>query len=210
MPTRLITADTVDTAFARGDRRIVARRGEAVVSPGAWTRAGELEVEIVLEAASAAPETPSKSAGPAFAAAPAKPPADDKGSADRTVDKSGLVLVRGHSVRLGKFTGAGPAFNIGLTDLITSRDGAPMTAGIMSWAREDSFPWSLDYDEVDLVLEGILQITIDGRTLEGRAGDVFYIPKGSSIRFGTPSRTRVFYVTYPADWSSPAPARPQK
>jgi ethanolamine utilization protein EutQ len=58
----------------------------------------------------------------------------------------------------------------------------------------------------------VLQITIDGRMLEGRAGDVFYIPKGSKIRFGTPWRTRVFYVTYPADWAAAAnaPARPQK
>ena len=82
----------------------------------------------------------------------------------------------------------------------------------MSWGRDDSFPWKLDYDEIDLVLEGVLQISIDGRMLEGKAGDVFYIPKGSSITFGTPSRVRVFYVTYPADWSGAAggPIRPQK
>jgi ethanolamine utilization protein EutQ len=128
------------------------------------------------------------------------------------VDKSGLVLVRGETVKLSRFPGAGPDKHVGLADVITARDGSPMTAGIMSWGREDSFPWSLDYDEVDLVLEGVLQITIEGRVLEGRAGDVFYIPKGSKIVFGTPWRTKVFYVTYPADWTaaSAAPARPQK
>ena len=65
---------------------------------------------------------------------------------------------------------------------------------------------------VDLVLEGILQISIDGRVIEGRAGDVLYIPKGSRIVFATPHRVRVFYVTYPADWTAAAaaPARPQK
>ena len=112
----------------------------------------------------------------------------------------------------GTRPGAGPDRHIGLTDVITSRDGSPMTAGIMSWRREDSFAWSLDYHEVDLVLEGVLRITIGGRSLEGRAGDVFYIPKGSKIVFGTPNRTRVFYVTYPADWAAAAsaPARPQK
>ena len=115
-------------------------------------------------------------------------------------------------MKLARFPGAGPDRNVGLADVITARDGSPMTAGIMSWGRADSFPWSLDYDEVDLVLEGVLQITIDGRMLEGHAGDVFYIPKGSKILFGTPWRTKVFYVTYPADWAaaSTAPARPQK
>ena len=147
--------------------------------------------------------------GEAAATAVGAPP-EDKGSSERVLDPSGLLVVRGKSVRLGRFTGAGPEKKIGLHDLVTGRDGAPMTAGMMSWAREDSFPWKLDYDEIDLVLEGVLQITIEGRTLEGGPGDVFYIPKGSSIRFGTPSRTRVFYVTYPADWSAPAPARPQK
>ena len=76
-----------------------------------------------------------------------------------------------------------------------------MTAGIMSWQRKDSFAWALDYDEVDLVLEGVLQISVGGQVLEGRAGDVFYLPKGSRIVFGTPSRVRVFYVTYPANWA---------
>jgi ethanolamine utilization protein EutQ len=111
-------------------------------------------------------------------------------------------------VQLGRFAGAGTDRNVGLLDVVTGRDGSPMTAGIMSWGRDDSFPWTLDYDEVDLVLDGVLQISIDGRVLEGRAGDVFYIPKGSRIVFGTPHRTRVFYVTYPADWSAPAPPRP--
>ena len=135
---------------------------------------------------------------------------EDKGSAERVVDPSGVMVVRGKSVRLGSFTGAGPNHQIGLTDLVTAEHGSPMAAGIMSWSREDSFPWKLEYDEIDLVLEGVLHIGIQGRTVEGRAGDVLYLPKGSQIVFGTPSRTRVFYVTYPANWAAAAPARPQK
>jgi ethanolamine utilization protein EutQ len=162
----------------------------------AWSRASALGLTIDLVGS---------------ASAPSPVAASDAGSCERVTDPSGLTLVRGRSVQLGKFTGAGPNKHIGLTDLITSRDGAPMTAGIMSWSRDDSFPWKLDYDEVDLVLEGVLQITINGRTLEGGPGDVFYIPKGSAIVFGTPSRTRVFYVTYPADWAAAsAVERPQK
>ena len=198
---RLITAELVAAEAAAGRLRIAAPRGEALVTPEAWSRARELGVTLDLGAAGAA--TPRASARP-----PA--PAADPGSAERATDPSGVVVVRGQSVRLGRFTGAGPERDIGLTDLITGRDGAPMTAGIMAWRDEDSFPWTLDYDEVDLVLEGALEIRVDSRVIRGGPGDVLYIPKGSEIVFATPTRVRVFYVTYPADWASAAgaPRRP--
>ena len=190
---KLITGEFVASEAAAGRKRISAPRGLAVITPEAWTQAYELEVTFDQGAAPVAASEASQTIA-------------------RTVDASGLVLVRGDAVKLARFPGAGPDRNVQLADVITARDGSPMTAGIMSWGHADSFPWSLDYDEVDLVLEGVLQITIEGRTLEGRAGDVFFIPKGSKILFGTPWRTRVFYVTYPADWAaaSTAPPRPQK
>lgn len=116
-------------------------------------------------------------------------------------NSKGLKLIRGNSVKLNKFEDAGKDRNVGLTDIITHQDGSPMSAGIMSWKKEDSFPWSLTYDEVDYVIEGELQITVDGQTYLGKAGDIFYIPKGSDIIFGTPNFTKVMYVTYPANWS---------
>lgn len=188
---RMVTAETVAAAFADGQKRVEAPRAAAIVTPSAWSKARELNVLI--------DQSDAPSAGMA-----------DPGSSERSTDPSGVTVVRGKSVRLGKFSGAGLGREVGLTDLITSRDGAPMTAGIMSWGREDSFPWSLDYDEIDLVLEGTLHIRIGGRVVEGHVGDVIYIPKGSRIEFATPSRVKVFYVTYPADWSSAASVRPQK
>ena len=192
---RLITGEFVAAEFAAGRRRIPAPRDASIITPEAWTQAHELGVTFDQDAAPPAAKT-----------------VVEQGSCQRVVDPSGLVLVRGDTVKLAPFPGAGPGKHVGLADVISGRDGSPMTAGIMSWGREDSFPWTLDYDEVDLVLEGVLQITIGGRMLEGRAGDVFYIPKGSKILFGTPWRTKVFYVTYPADWASAssAPQRPQK
>ena len=189
---RIISADSIRQAHATGHDRIAAPRDQTIVTPAAWSVAGELRVTID-QAAPPAPSPPPE---------PPRPP--DPGTCERVVDASGVVLVRGNSVRLGRFDGAGADKHIGLTDLITAKDGAPMTAGIMGWQRKDSFEWALDYDEVDLVLEGVLQIHIGGQILEGRAGDVFYVPKGSKIVFGTPSRVKVFYVTYPANWADAA------
>lgn len=191
MMKRIITADMVTEQYAAGHRRIAAPRTQVIVTPEAWSRGHELGVTFDQDAA----------------------PVISQGSSDRQVDPSGLTVVRGDSIRLDRFSPAGPDRNVRLADVITAKDGSPMTAGVMSWGREDAFPWTLDYDEVDLVLEGVLHITIDGRTLEGKAGDVFYIPKGSRIVFGTPWRTKVFYVTYPADWAQASASngvRPQK
>ena len=88
---------------------------------------------------------------------------------------------------------------VGIADVITSADGAPIAAGFMAWSQ-CFFPWTLDYDEIDLVLEGELHIRCNGQTFVGKAGDVFYIPKGSAIEFGTTTAVRFFYVTYPANW----------
>lgn len=182
MKKRLITADTVDAEFAAKKLRIAAPRGEVIVSPAAWTRAHELGVLIDQDDAAAT--------GP-----------DGGGRAERVVDASGLVVVKGHSVRLGEFPAAGPGKQVGLADVVTGKDRSPMTAGFMEWAKADSFAWTLDYDEIDYVLEGVLQIGVDGRVLDGKPGDVVFIPRGSKIFFGTPSRVKLFYVTYPADWA---------
>lgn len=194
---QLITGEQVAQAFASGQKRLSAPRERCVVTPGAWTVAHELGVSIDQGSGAAAP-------------ADTAPP--QQGRCERELDPSGVVVVRGRSVVLTDFPAAGPGKHVGMADLITGRDGAPMTAGLMSWARADSFSWKLDYDEVDLVLEGVLHLTIDGRTLEAKQGDVLWIPKGSAVHFGTPWRTKVFYVTYPADWAAAgsAPARPQR
>jgi ethanolamine utilization protein EutQ (cupin superfamily) len=190
---RIITEEVVAQEVAAGRPRIWAPRSEAVVTPGAWSKARELGA--VFEGLEHAPRRPAARDASA-------------GSAERVQDAAGVIVVRGKSVVLGRFDGAGPDRDVRLLDLIGSAQGSPMAAGIMSFAREDAFPWTLGYDEIDLVLEGKLHVLIDGRTVEGQAGDVLFIPRGSAIVFSTPNRVRVFYVTHPADWASGA--RPGK
>lgn len=112
---------------------------------------------------------------------------------------TGIKLVKGADIHLGVFPGAGTDKQVGIADVITAADGAPIAAGFMAWSQ-CFFPWTLDYDEIDLVLEGELHIRCNGQTHIGKSGDVLYIPKGSTIEFGTPSAVRFFYVTYPANW----------
>ncbi|HSC75478.1 MAG TPA: ethanolamine utilization acetate kinase EutQ [Pseudomonadales bacterium] len=110
----------------------------------------------------------------------------------------GIKLVKGGSVRFGRFDGVADNW-IGITDVVGAEDGSSMGAGFMQWENA-FFPWTLNYDEIDLVLEGELHIRQGGETLVGKAGDLLFIPKGSSIEFGTPSKVRFFYVTWPVNW----------
>ena len=117
------------------------------------------------------------------------------------VASGGIKLVKSEDVHLGIFPGAGADKQVGIADVITAADGAPIAAGFMAWSQ-CFFPWTLDYDEIDLVLEGELHIRCNGQTYVGKSGDVLFIPKGSSIEFGTPNTVRFFYVTYPANWQA--------
>ncbi|MBI3244803.1 MAG: DUF861 domain-containing protein [Chloroflexi bacterium] len=110
-----------------------------------------------------------------------------------------LKVVRGANVVLEAFE-PGASANTRLRDVITSGNGSPMGAGYMSLERGE-FPWTLNYDEVDVVLEGELVITRGGERVRGGPGDCIFIPKGSTITFGTPGGVRFFYVTFPADWA---------
>ncbi len=127
----------------------------------------------------------------------------DEASSGRPADRNGggIKHVQGGSVRFGRFEGAGEGTQVGLADVITSSDRSPMAAGYMAWSN-CFFPWTLGYDEIDVVLEGELHIRSEGKTVIGKAGDVIFIPRGSSIEFGTPGKVRFIYVTYPADWQS--------
>ncbi len=115
--------------------------------------------------------------------------------------KSGIKGVAGKSVKMGIFEGAGKENRVGIVDVITDADGSSMGAGFMAWEK-CFFPWTLTYDEIDYVIEGELHIRCNGETTVGKAGDVIFIPKNSSIEFGTPTKVKFLYVAYPANWAN--------
>lgn len=113
--------------------------------------------------------------------------------------QGGVKRIKGSQVAMGLFAEAGKDKQIGLVDVITSADKSTMAAGYMSWSNT-FFPWTLTYDEINIILEGELHIVSGGETAIAKAGDVLFIPKGSSIEFGTPTSVRFVFVTYPANY----------
>ena len=86
-------------------------------------------------------------------------------------------------------------------DVFTLEESPRLGCGIMVM-RETTFPWTLNYDEIDYVIEGHLDIIINGNKISADPGEIILIPKGSSIQFSVPNYARFMYVTYPADWAT--------
>lgn len=129
----------------------------------------------------------------------ASPSSEPEASFQSQTTKKGIKCIAGSTIKMGIFEGAGKENQVGIVDVVTAEDGSSMAAGFMSWEK-CFFPWTLTYDEVDLILEGELHIRCDGETVIGKAGDVIFIPKNSSIEFGTPTKVKFLYVAYPANW----------
>lgn len=86
-------------------------------------------------------------------------------------------------------------------DLFSLEESPRLGCGIMEM-KDTTFDWTLNYDEVDYVIEGSLSIIINGKTVTAGPGELILIPKGSSIKFSVPNYARFIYVTYPADWAN--------
>lgn len=117
---------------------------------------------------------------------------------EKEVDQSGILVVRADTVKTEEFEGR---TDVKLKDIVTLEEAPRMGAGIMELFDGAEFEWTLTYDEFDYVIDGTLEILIDGgRKITGKKGDIILIPKGSHISFSTPDYTRYAYFVYPANW----------
>lgn len=107
--------------------------------------------------------------------------------------------VRGEQVVIQPFDQAPAGQRIGLTDVVTAKEGN-LCAGFMTFDHSE-LPWFLNYDEADYIIEGDFVLQVGDKVFRAKAGDVVYIPKGSQVVFSSPAFCKVFYVTYPANWA---------
>ncbi|HCM89691.1 MULTISPECIES: cupin domain-containing protein [Vagococcus] len=86
-------------------------------------------------------------------------------------------------------------------DLVTLEESPRLGCGLMVM-KDTTFDWTLEYDEVDYIIEGTLTVIVDGRRISAGPGEIIFVPKSSSIQFSVEGDARFVYVTYPADWAS--------
>lgn len=113
--------------------------------------------------------------------------------------KSGVKIIRGRTVQFENFDTGNPAANVSYREVI-GKSESQMSAGFLT-IEQSSFDWELSYEEIDVILEGNLSVTINGVTQHAAQGDVLFIPKGTKITWSAASYVKLFYVTYPANWA---------
>lgn len=112
----------------------------------------------------------------------------------------GVKSIRAGRVEPEPFDTGKQGDKVWLKDLFTIEESPRLGAGIMEM-DQTVFDWTLNYDEIDYVIEGTLEIIVAGKKIVGHAGDVLLIPKGSDIQFSSPGFCRFLYVVYPANWA---------
>lgn len=94
-----------------------------------------------------------------------------------------------------------PEIDFRLRDVITMDDSASIAGGFMSFHKGKGITWTLNYDEIEYIVEGRVEIAYNGKTLTADVGDTIFIPKGSAIHWSTPTWVKIFYATFPSNWA---------
>ena len=124
-----------------------------------------------------------------------------KGSAKR-VRKAGVASISLPSLDVrpeDRLDTGNPDHQVYTRDLLTLEESPRLGLGLMTMDKT-TFPWHLDYDEVDYVIEGRLDVISGDEVMSAGPGEIIFIPKGSDIQFSVKDKARFIYVTYPADW----------
>ena len=81
-------------------------------------------------------------------------------------------------------------------------DGTELGVG---WGRlhNASIPWTIRYDEVLTVFDGLLRVHADGETYELRPRDSLWLPEGTELVYEAESAL-VHFAIHPSDWELPA------
>lgn len=90
-----------------------------------------------------------------------------------------------------------PMTEVYLKDVVDSSVSESMSAGLAKYSKGVSNSWTLDYDEFIVVISGVFTIHSEGKSSTLRAGDFFFITRGTSVTYQADEASLLMYVTYP-------------
>ena len=118
------------------------------------------------------------------------------GGGVQAVKVPALTVTEAHRMNTGN-----PGDKVYTRDLSTLEQSPRLGVGIMEMT-DTTFPWTLNYDEMDYVVEGRLDILCNGQKVSAGPGELIHIPKGSEIQFSVTGHARFLYFVYPANWQN--------
>lgn len=122
----------------------------------------------------------------------------------QTVDESGIIKIGLPQIEVtekDRLDTGNPTDIVYCHDLFSLDESPRLGCGLMQMEKT-TFSWHLDYDEIDYVIDGALEIIANGKVNRVEKGEIILIPKGSDIQFSVKETARFMYVTYPADWAN--------
>lgn len=88
-----------------------------------------------------------------------------------------------------------PGVNAWLEDVTGTAEGAerPMTCAFFRIAKSDEpLVYDYDYDEVKIILDGVITVSDGTNTVDAKKGDVLLLPNGAHITFTTDTEGTAF------------------
>lgn len=88
-----------------------------------------------------------------------------------------------------------PGVNAWLEDVTGTAAGAdrPMTCAFFKIAKSDEpLVYDYDYDEVKIILDGVITVSDGTNTVDAKKGDVLLLPNGAHITFTTETEGTAF------------------
>jgi ethanolamine utilization protein EutQ len=107
--------------------------------------------------------------------------------ADHAHEAAGFAFVEASSVLKSLGRGGGPGEKALLAEALAATGQAKLSAGYLAWEKA-SFTRNVDEPEVCVVIEGELHLTVGGRTVIAKPGDLAYLPQGTRAVYSAPGR----------------------
>jgi len=113
---------------------------------------------------------------------------------DQTVTRQGGVcFIKGNMIP-GELSDQIPVEEkVTVMDAFRCADDATLAGGYMEWSKA-SFNRVVDHNEINIVLDGELHLSVDGQTSVVKQGDMVYLPQGTEVLYSTPGRVKLACV----------------
>ena len=99
-----------------------------------------------------------------------------------------------------KFT---PRFEYGdqaqVAQLCGADDGSKLGVGLVRLSNA-AIPWTIKYDELILVLEGVLTVKTVVAELSATANQAMWLPAGTQLTYSS-DKALLLYAIHPTDWA---------
>ena len=115
-----------------------------------------------------------------------------------------MVSANKTEVRVERFDGLEftPRFEYGemaeVSGICGAEDGTELGVG---WGRLSNarIPWTIKYDEVLTVFEGVLKLQANGKEYELRSRDSIWLPKGTELVYEAEAAL-IHFAIHPSNW----------